>query len=238
MNDFFDALETEKMLDMKINNILSQGCNPVILYRTVAEKANFIANLLPQMNKFNFKINKEILEVATRKYSFLFFPELTHLSFADYVLEYNSLYSTVFSLLSGHPKKNILDMGCGVCDLAAFLSAKNVFDSYHAVDQNQFVVNVNQFYYNEPGVIHECSDFMNYTIPHPFDYIFFFNVVKHLKKGEVKQLFERLFFSSPNATILIQDVEEIVTALFDEYMNAPYKCYFESNILCISKCQI
>lgn len=235
MNNFFDSLETEIMLDIKINNVLSQGYNMIDSYRFLAEKANFIVNFLPQMNKFNFKINQEVIEVATRKYSFLFFPELTHLSFADYVLEYNTLYSTIFYLLSGYPKKNILDMGCGICDLAAVLSEKNVFDSYHAVDKNQFVTNVNQYYYNIPGVIHECIDFMNYIVPYPFDYIFFFNVIKYLNKREVQLLFKKMFFSCPNATILIQDVEEIVLTLFAEYMNGTYKCYFESDILCISK---
>lgn len=235
MNDYFDMQETEKMLDLIISNDLSQMCNSVVANRFVAEKANFIANLLPQMKRFDFKINKEILEVATRKYSFLFFPELTHLNHVEYERQFKLLYSTVLSLVLRPQKISILDLGCGICDLAGFLSSQHVFDSYHAVDKNQFVVNVNQSYYKGQGIIHECSDITNYQILQQFDYVFLFNVVKHLKKEEVKQLIERVFSMSPNATILIQDVQEIVDTIVDEYIKEQYGCKYEGSFLCLSK---
>lgn len=237
MDNYFDAPKSEFALDLRISTILSQGNSPINAYRKVAEKVNFIINILPQMEKFGFKICDEVIDVATHNFSFLFFPELTHLDYASYISEYENLYSSIFSLLTCDRKISILDIGCGVCDLAAFLADKNIFHSYHAIDKNRYVIELNRHYYHIPGLIFECCDIFDYAIDYPVDYVFLFNIAKHLDQDDVMQLISRIFNSSPNVVILVQDIETIIHDLFNACNEVHYRCYFRNSILLISKAE-
>lgn len=235
MNSFFESTENELELDSRINAVLSQCNSPINAFRASAEKANFVANFLPQMDRFHFKINAEIIEVATRNYSFLFFPELTHMDYPHYISECEDFYMTVLSILSRKKKVSILDIGCGVCDIAAFLSDNDVFYSYRAVDKNHHIVLVNKCYYDIPGLVHECSDILEYSFNCEVDYAFLFNIVKHLKRDDLIKIIMKIFASSPNAMILVYDIEALITALLNDCMREGYECNFEKQMLCISK---
>lgn len=89
---------------LEFNAVLSQCNSPINAFRASAEKANFVANFLPQMDRFHFKINAEIIEVATRNYSFLFFPELTHMDYPHYISECEDFYMTVLSYIISQEK--------------------------------------------------------------------------------------------------------------------------------------
>lgn len=233
MDNFFDNPRSELSLDFRIANIFSQGYSPINSYRAVAEKVNFITNFLPQMEKFHFKICNEIIDVATHNYSFLFFPDLTHMDYSSYILEYENLYSTIFASLTCDRKLSILDIGCGICDLAAFLADKNIFYCYHAIDKNPYVIASNRHYYHIPGLTYVCTDIFDHTIDYPVDYIFLFNIVKHLYHGDVMRLIKKIFDSSPHAVILVQDVEPTINKLLDACKQASYQCYFQNRILYI-----
>lgn len=234
MNCFFECYKYEVELDNQIKAVFSSDNSLINAYRAKAEKANLVANLLPQMVRFDFKINSEIIEVVTHTFSNFFFPELTHVDHSQYITEYEELYSNVLSLISSDRKICILDIGCGICDIAAFLADKNIFYSYHAVDKNQNIVFVNKHYYDLPTVVHECFDILDYSINYKVDYVFLFNVIKHIARENVKHIIRAVFAASPNATILVYDIETLEILLSNDCKREGYVCRFEKRILCIT----
>jgi SAM-dependent methyltransferase len=92
---------------------------------------------------------------------------------------------------------SLLDFGCGLANLYAYIKLHNVQTNYYGLDINQNFVNICKTKY--PDTEFMCCDVFDTSIPN-FDYIIcngIFNVKDHLSFDEMweysKALLERLF---------------------------------------------
>lgn len=181
----------------------------IIQYRKNAEVANSLMNLMTLINGKNCLITREILDVVTHRYSKLYFPELTHLTKLVYQEQYECLYTCVKNLICVD-NAVVADLGCGICDIAAYLIDCGGISKYYSVDFNENVIQINKFIYMDYKIQFSCQDIHTYDLPPDVNYVFMFNIVIHIGIDEGLKLIERIFKHNRAVKILIIDVKPLL----------------------------
>lgn len=214
MFEYFVSEEVERKLDKLIAGNIRSIDKRIYNNRIIAEKANKIVQFMPQMTKLNFKINDEIIDVVSNKYSRHFIPELTHQSIDQYSTNLCSFYSTLISLIEVKKKIRILDIGCGISHIAnQLMSTVENIDKYYAIDFNSNVINLNRKLYKHKNLEFNCVDIKNYNMNGLFDYVLMFNILKFFSLEEIKLLIDNIFIQSDKVIVIIYDQEQIINKI-------------------------
>lgn len=238
--EFFDDILTEKKLDNKICSIIKNIDKDIFYYRFFAEKGNFLRNYLNLMKENKFRINKEIIEIATMNVSSYFIPELTHSNLFEYSNQYKYIYSTYKNIIfnSRIDRLHIVEIGAGLIDLALYLCdfVDNI-SSYEIYEIDENIIYINKYFSTDNKIIKYFNinfidiDFSEKT---RVTHIIINNVFKFYSEGTVIKIIENILFKIPSITILLQDCKTMIDKIinFLEKNNIDYSKY-DYNIIVI-----
>lgn len=238
--EFFDNIMIEKNLDDRISSIIKNIDRDIFYYRFFAEKGHFVYNYLNLMKENKFKINKEIIEIATMNVSAYFIPELMHSNLFEYSSQYKYIYNTYKNIIFNckFDRVNIIEIGAGLIDLALYLCdfITNI-NSYEIYEIDKNIIYINKYFSTDNNIIKYFNinfadiDFSKKT---NVTHIIINNVLKLYSDDIVINIIKNILFKIPNITILLQDCKTIIDKIinFLEKNNIDYSKY-DYNIIAI-----